>query len=184
MRTLFATALLCGSLVPAAAETIARFQFANDYQIHAPGYQLVSRVYRSPRYLWVSRVREIEIDGEKDALLAGAIAGEKGEFRVGLDNGAYKLTLILAHKQRAQGPFTIYLQGEPVVTDVRLAPGEVKRLALNATVRDGRLSLRFEAAPKASFVINGLEIDGAKGAKLQRLFPMRRPTCCPRARRF
>lgn len=179
MRTLFATALLCGSLVPAAAETIARFQFANDYAAHAPGYQIVSRVYRSPRYLWVSRVREIEIDGEKDALLAGAIAGEKGEFRVGLDNGAYKLTLILAHKQRAQGPFTIYLQGEPAATDVRLTPGEVKRLRLNAAVSGGRLILRFEAAPKASFVINGLEIDGPKGAKLQRLFADAPPDVLP-----
>jgi hypothetical protein len=179
MKTFVATALICGSLLPASAETIARFQFANDYGRHAAGYQIVSRVYRSPRYLWVSRVSEIEIDGEKDPLLGGAIAGEKGEFRVGLDNGAYKLTLILSDRNRAHGPFTVLVQGEPAARDVRLAPGEVKRLALSATVRDGALSLRLEAAPKGSFVINGLEIDGSKGAKLQRLFAGAPPDVLP-----
>ncbi|MEN6604772.1 MAG: hypothetical protein ABFD86_20350, partial [Bryobacteraceae bacterium] len=179
MRTLLATALFCGGLLPLSAETIARFQYANDYHPHAPGYQIVSRVYRSPRFLWVSRVREIEIDGEKDALLSGAISGEKGEFRVGLDNGSYRLTLILSHKHRAFGPFTIYLQGDPVAKDVRTVPGEVKRLTLDARVRGGVLSLRFESAPKESFVINGLEIKGPKAAKLHRLFTDAPPDVLP-----
>ncbi|MCL5745866.1 MAG: hypothetical protein M1541_18395, partial [Acidobacteria bacterium] len=179
MRTFVATALICGGLYPAAAETIARFQFANDYARHAAGYQIVSRVYRSPRYLWVSRVREIEIDGEKDALLGGAIAGEKGEFRVGLSNGAYKLKLILYDRNRPRGPFTVFLQGQPVARDVRLVPGQVKNLPLNATVRDGALRLRLEAAPQESFVINGFEIDGPPGAKLRRLFHDAPPDVLP-----
>lgn len=179
MRALLATALICGSLLPAAAETIIRFQFANDYNRHAAGYQIVSRVYRSPRYLWVSRVREIEIDGEKDALLSGAIAGEKGEFRVGLDNGTYQLTLILSDRNRAHGPFTVFLQGEAAAQDVRITAGEVKRLTLPATVRDGSLRLRLEAAPQESFVINGLEIDGPKGAKMQVLFADAPPDTLP-----
>jgi len=179
MRTLLAAALFCGSLLPLAAETIVRFQFANDYHPHAPGYQIVSRVYRSPRFLWVSRVREIEIDGEKDALLSGAISGEQGEFRVGLDSGSYKLTLILSHKNRACGPFTVFLQGESVAKDVRTVPGQVKRLTLDAKVRHGVLILRFVAAPKESFVINGLEIDGSKGARLRRLYPEAPPDVLP-----
>lgn len=163
--------LLCGGLFPAATETIVRFQFANYYHPHATGYQVASRVYGSPRFLWVSRVREIEIDGEKDALLSGAIVGEKGEFRVGLNNGTYRLTLIMSHKTRPYGPFTVYLQGKPAAADVRVAPGESKRLTLPAVVNDGTLNLRFEAAAGASFIANGLDIDGPKGAKLQRLFP-------------
>jgi len=161
---------LCGGLLPAFSETIARFQFANYYHPHAAGYRVASRVYGSPRYLWVSRVREIEIEGEKDALLSGAIVGEKGEFRVGLNNGVYRLTLTFSHKSRAYGPFTIYVQGAPVAADVRVPPGEPKRMTVGTEVRDGTLTLRFEAAANASFIVNGLEIDGPKGAKLQRLF--------------
>jgi hypothetical protein len=165
--------------LPLAAGTVARFQFAGDYHPRTPGYQIVSRVYRSPRFLWVSRVREIEIDGEKDALLSGAISGEKGEFRVGLDNGSYKLTLILSHKHRTFGPFTVFVQDEPAAKDIHTVPGEVKRLTLEARVRDGVLSLRFEAAPKKNFVINGLEIDGPKGARLHRLFTDAPPDVLP-----
>jgi len=177
MKTLLALPLLCTGLLPAGS--IIRFQFANDYHPRAARYQIVSRVYRSPRYLWVSRVREIEIEGEKDALLSGAIAGEKGEFRAGLPDGAYRLRLILSGGRRPYGPFTIFVQNEPVARDVKLTPGEVKRPCFNAAVRGGALSLRFEAAPGQSFAVNGLEIEGLPAAKLQPLFKDAPPDVLP-----
>ena len=50
---------LCGALAAGGQQTnmavLYRFQFGNDYQLVVPGYQPVSRVFRSPRYMWIAK---------------------------------------------------------------------------------------------------------------------------------
>ena len=70
---------LLGAGLCAAGEftTLCRFDFGDDFQEVAPGWQPVSRVYRSPRFLWVNAVRDVEIEGEPDALLRDAVSGSQ-----------------------------------------------------------------------------------------------------------
>ena len=105
---------LAGGLVDCSRqpgmEVLYRFDFGDDYQPVAPGYQPVSRVYRSPRFLWVGPVSEGDRVDNPDPLLRDFETGNRGEFRVGLDNGEYRITAIMSDSAQAHGPFTIYAQ--------------------------------------------------------------------------
>ena len=146
------------------------FDFGNDYRVGAPGFQPVSQVYQSPRYLWITPVVEQERSGKTDPLLKTFVEGAQGEFWAGLDNGDYRVTLIMADREKAHGPFTIYLQGQVVKSGLRVAAGEVMRPTFPAKVEDNKLRLRFEAATGESFLLNGLIIEGPPGKAARRLF--------------
>lgn len=158
-----------------------RFDFGDDYQRVAPGFQPVSRVFRSPKFLWVSPVSDGERPENPDPLLRDFETGGRGEFRVGLDNGEYRVTAIMSDSAQEHGPFTVYLQDQVVAADVRLAPGQVTRNTFMACVSDGTLRLRFEAAPNQSFVINGLTIEGPAGKRGRSLFANAPPDTLPAA---
>src|SRR5437016_173531 len=83
------------------------FAFGHDYRVVAPGFEPVSRVFRSPRYLWITPVREQERIGEPDLLLRNFVEGPQGEFWVGLDNGDYMIRLVMGDREKGHGPFTI-----------------------------------------------------------------------------
>jgi hypothetical protein len=174
-------------LLPVAARdsasqtVLVRFDFGGDYQDVAPGHQPVSRVYRSPRFLWISPVRDQERPETADPLLKDFETGSQGEFRVGLDQGTYRITLVMSDSKEAHGPFTIYLQDRAVREGVRLAPGQVLRLSFPAVAGDGVLRLRFQAAPGQTFAVNGLTIEGPPGGKLRPLFTNAPPDSLPSA---
>ena len=71
------------------------FDFGGAFQDIAPGYTAVSRGYHSPRYLWIDNVEETEYYDSKNPLLKDFVSNDKGEFRLGLDNGSYHITLIM-----------------------------------------------------------------------------------------
>ncbi len=182
IRMLPMVALLPLAAGSAAQQTVVyRFDFGGDYQEVAPGYRPVSRVYRSPRFLWISPVRDEERPEDNDSLLKDFETGPAGEFWVGLDNGKYRIKLVMSDTKQAHGPFTIHLQDRAVQRDVRVQPGEVRRLEFSAIVDDGKLWLRFEAVPGQSFVLNGLTIEGPPGRGLRRLFPNAPPDSLPSA---
>ena len=79
-----------------ADRTVYRFDFGDDYQQVAPGYQPVSRVFRSPRYLWVSRISDGARPDNPDPLLRDFATGPEGEFWVGLEDGEYRITAIMS----------------------------------------------------------------------------------------
>ncbi len=160
---------------------ISRFEFGGDYQLVTPGYQPVSRVYRSPKFLWVSPVRDEERPETTDPLLRDFESGDNGEFWVGLDNGTYRISLVMSDAKQAHGPFTIYLQDRAVQKDVRVQAGEVKRYSFPFAVSDGKLSLRFEAAPKQTFVVNAAILEGPRDSSLRSLFPDAPPDSLPSA---
>lgn len=167
---------LCQSL---AADVLLRLDFGNDYCPVAPGYTPVSRVYRSPRYLWISRVADGDRPDNPDPLLRDFASGRDGEFWIGLEDGSYTLTLILADSAEPRGPFAISLQGREVKTGVTLVPGRVERLRFPVQVAGGKLSLRLTAAENASFVVNGLVLEGPPAARLHPLFPNAPPDSLP-----
>jgi hypothetical protein len=71
------------------------FVFGGAFQDVACGFTPVSRVYHSPRFLWIDNVLEVERMDVDDALRRDFVGGQKGEFWVGLDNGSYQITIIL-----------------------------------------------------------------------------------------
>jgi len=146
------------------------FDFGDDYKLVPPGFQPLSALYRNPRYLWVSPVRDRDRIADTDPLLGNWLEGPQGEFWVGLDNGDYSVTLIMRDIEEGHGPFTIYLQGQAVKSGLRVAPGEVLRLSFAAKVEDNKLRLRFEAAPGETFLLNGLIIEGPPGKAARRMF--------------
>jgi len=174
MRVFLALMLFGGSFAVqpevAAHETLYCFDFGGDYQEVAAGFIPVSRVYRSPRYLWINNVLEEERIEETDPLLRDFAAGSKGEFWVGLDNGDYSVTLIMCDSKQAQGPFSVYLQDQPSKSEIRLMAGQTLRSTFPVTVKDRKLRLRLEAEPGRSFVLNGLIIAGPPGSLVQPIF--------------
>jgi hypothetical protein len=162
-------------------ETILRLDFGNDFGAVAEGFQPVSRVYRSPRYLWVSSVRDGDRPRHPDPLMKDSAWGTAGEFWIGLDNAVYQVTLIMGDPEQAHGPFTVFAQGQAVQRDVLLNPGETRRPRFPVTVTGGKLALRFEAAPEATFVVNGLIVEGPRGSAPRRLFPGAPPDELPTA---
>ena len=132
LAMVFTAALALGGGRAAGAQQVNmkvlyRFDFGDDYQQVAPGYQPVSRVYRSARFLWVGPVNDDERADNPDPLLRDFETGNRGEFRMGLDNGEYRITVIMSDSAQAHGPFTIYVQDEAAASDIRLAPGQVVR---------------------------------------------------------
>lgn len=159
--------------IPEAAQVVPIycFDFGGDSQWVAPGFEPVSRVYRSPRYLWITPLIQQERIEVTDPLMRDFLEGPRGEFWVGLDPASYRITLIMGDHEKAHGPFTVYLQGESVKSGVQTAAGEVLRLEFPARVEKGhKLRLHLEAAPGRSFLLNGLVIEGPPGKAAHRMF--------------
>jgi len=176
---IFLTYPLMASRICLGQEVLYCFDFGGAFQDVAPGYTAVSRVYHSPRYLWIDNVREVERMDVDDPLRRDFVGGAKGEFWIGLDNGRYQITVILGDPREAKGPFDIYLQEEKVQSDVLLAPGQTQQWSYPATVRNQKLVLRLQAAPEKEFAINGLIISGESGKAMRRLFKHAPPDDLP-----
>ncbi|MCX6625934.1 MAG: hypothetical protein NTY38_33695 [Acidobacteria bacterium] len=168
---LFPYACLLGAAGPVV---IRSFDFGSDVDVKiesAPQFhQRVGRVYRSPRYLWFGPITDAEIEGETDPVLRTGTAGQRGEFWVGLDDGGYQVTLIMADRNRARGPFDIYFQDQLARSGVRLEPGKVSKVTFPVKVSGHKLRLRFEAEARQTFLVNGMIIEGPAGTKFHRLF--------------
>jgi len=104
-----------------------RFDFGGDYQQVAPGFRRISRVYHSPRFLWVNPVQEGERIQNPDPLLRDFICGPRGEFWIGLPEGKYTFTFIMGDSEETRGPFSISVQGRVVAESVVVPKGQTLR---------------------------------------------------------
>lgn len=172
-------ALFVSATSSLSREVLYCFDFGGAFQDVAPGYTPVSRVYHSPRYLWIDNVREVERMDVQDPLRRDFVGGPKGEFWIGLDNGDYEITVILGDPREGKGPFDIYVQDSLVQSGITLKPGEEKRFSFPAEVLMQKLKLRLQAAAGAEFAINGLALAGEPGAALRRLFDEAPPDDLP-----
>lgn len=155
------------------------FEFGNDFQTAAPGFQPVSRVYRSPRYLWISDVQDVTRNEESPPLLRNFMQGTEGEFWVGMDDGDYDVTVIMADSKEEHGPFGIYLQDQCVESGAVTRPGHVLELTFPVKVSDRKLKLRLQAAATKDFVVNQLIIEGPPGKAALSMFEQAPPDYLP-----
>lgn len=177
---------MTGSLITEAAgatdfHIIYCFDFGSDFQKVATGWTPVSRVYRSSRYLWIGELSENERMGDDaDPLLSDFVSGKSGEFWVGLDNGEYEVSPIMANPtKQGQGPVTIFVQDQVAREGIRLGAGEVWRTVFHANVRDKKLRIRLEATDNNKFYINGLVISGPEGKAPRPIFSDAPPDFLP-----
>ena len=151
-------------------EALYCFDFGGAFQDVAPGYIPVSRVYHSPRYLWIDNVREVERMNVKDPLRRDFVGGPKGEFWIGLDNGDYTITLILGDSREAKGPFDIYLQNQIVKEDIKLESAKFTEYSFPVKIENQKLMLKLLAEKDKEFAINGLVISGSSSKSVRRIF--------------
>jgi hypothetical protein len=169
--------LLLLAFLPAAdCAVLFRFAFGNDFQDIDPGFLRASRVYRSPRYLWTGPVQDV---GDSIPTARGGITGARGEFRVGIDNGSYAVTLLMSDQAAPYGPFSVFMQEQLAQADLQLAPGHARRLPYLVKVSDRTLRIRFAAQPGQKFYIDGLLIEGRPGAQLHSMFDNAPPDTLP-----
>jgi hypothetical protein len=156
------------------------FDFGGAFQDIAPGYTAVSRVYHSPRYLWIDNVREIEYYHLENPLLKDFVSSDKGEFRLGLDNGSYFITLIMHDACSEHGPFSIFIQDSLVTSNITVEASDTLFLSYPARINDQVLKIRLlSPSHQGSFILNGLTIRGQAGKSLRKLFEKAPPDQLP-----
>ncbi|MEE4311834.1 MAG: hypothetical protein V2J62_08165 [candidate division KSB1 bacterium] len=180
-RTIFLILFSIFSTISKAesAETLYCFDFGGAFQDVAPGYTPVSRVYHSPRYLWIDNVREVERMDVSDPLRRDFVGGPKGEFWIGLDNGDYQVAVILGDHREPKGPFNVYVQESLVRGGITLSAGEFIELTFPATVDEQLLKVTFIANDGAEFAVNALVLSGDPGKAVRRIFDNAPPDDLP-----
>lgn len=153
--------------------------FGGDFQLIAPGFQPVSRVYRSPKFLWVTNVTEETRTNNPQPLLRGFVQGAEGEFWMGLDNGSYYVTLVFADNEKAHGPFNIYLQDHCEKSEITTKPGAVLKYTFLVSITNEKLKLRLEAESGRTFLLNGLIVQGPPHKAAKRIFLNAPPDLLP-----
>jgi hypothetical protein len=151
-------------------EVLYCFDFGGAFQKPAPGYIPISRVYHSPRYLWIDNVNECSRLEEPDPLLQDFMSKQKGEFWIGLDNGKYEITLIMYDIRESHGPISISINEQVVQKNIFLKPKMLLKPAYNVEVKDNVLKIKLEAIKGETFILNGLIVSGTKGHALRRIF--------------
>lgn len=151
-------------------DVIYCFDFGGAFQDVAVGFTPVSRVYHSPRYLWIDNVKEVERMDANDPLRRDFVGGPKGEFWIGLDNGDYSVTLIMGDPGEAKGPFDIFLQNEAVQKNVNIEKGQWLELKFPVKIEDQKLALLLVAGEGKEFALNGLILSGAEGKAVRLIF--------------
>lgn len=170
-------------------KAIARIDFGNCEFHVKEGWHLTGRVYCSPRWLWIDEPREIwrapEVwkAGVEDSLLLSFVQAPRGEFRIGLLAGMYRLKMSFYDHEEEHGPFSLSVAschprspagtGEPrvVLSGVVIPRDKAVTEEVDVHHGGGALALRFRASGGGNFLINGLEVFGPEGVEAQLLFP-------------
>lgn len=155
-------------------------QFGNGYQRRAPGHILLSRVYASPRYLWLTEVEESASLGVEDPLLEGCVRyGQPAEFAIGLPDGKYHVTLTCFEPTGDHGPFAIKSGSDELLRGLVVPAATVRRESFDAHATDGVLRLQFVPAPGRDFLVNGIVVEGPEGVAPQPIFTSAPPPTLP-----
>ncbi len=181
MQRIFIFLIVITTIANAQSEDVLYcFDFGGAFQDVAPGYTAVSRVYHSPRYLWIDNVAETEYYDLKNPLLKDFVSNDEGEFRLGLDNGSYFITLIMHDARSKHGPFNIFVQDSLVSSDITLEVSDTLLLSYPARVNEQVLKIRLlSPSHHESFILNGLTIRGQAGKSLRTLFKEAPPDRLP-----
>ena len=169
-------------------ERLIGFDFGNDSVPSDEDFIKVERLYRSPEYMWVCQTKnkwfsEFETSPYRDCLF-----GKEGEFQIGLPSGEYELLLYFYDPTKEWEPFEVVagnakaygarLSWTPQASrKVELVKGEKQCVKIPIQHTGGILAVGF---PK-EYVINGLEVYGAAGTKLQTIYKESIPNILPPA---
>ena len=158
---------------------IIKFQFGGEFHPKAVGYKMVTRLYKSPYFLWTSPVNEKVSPGVSDPKLASYISGRDAEFWIGVTPGEYEILLNCYDPLHDHGPFNVLLDGRPVINRWLIPSGEVCQRKFVCKATDGGLKFRFTATEGKDFMLNVLELKGSSNAGMQSLFPDAPPGILP-----
>jgi len=136
----------------AAAEEKPLFRFDFGRGPAAEGTTKVGSTTVGPGYSYLWRGEGVGDRDRKtdDPLTGDLVFGTDIEFLIGLDNGAYRIRVVLGDASYAHGPFDILVQGKPVAERVQTRKGEFASRDFEAKVEAERLSIRFRAAEAAA----------------------------------
>lgn len=70
-----------------------RFDFGNDCVTPDPGYFKIERIYKTFRFMWVNELRNQWFSEFNPSPYKDMLYGPRGEFRMGLPRGHYRLVL-------------------------------------------------------------------------------------------
>jgi hypothetical protein len=155
-------------------------QFGDEYQRRAVGYELISRVYWNPYYLWIDQVSDDAGINVDEAELEGRTGyGQPAEFRLGLINGVYHFTLTFHDPDGDHGPFFVKADDKEVLSGITVHAGEVRREEFSCEVRNNRIGLHFIPTEEKDFILNTLEIERVERVRLTPLFKTAPPIVLP-----
>ena len=150
-------------------KSIHCFDFGGSFQKVAPGFVPVSRVYHSPKYLWIDNVTEVARIECKDPLLRDFVSGKKGEIWFGFPEGTYKIRVIMYDCKESHGPFDIYIQDKIVQKAVMINKDKLTELDFNVNVKDTILRVKF-VSENNTFCVNGIIIEAEHNTTLNKIF--------------
>ncbi len=126
----------------------------------SPGYTKVTAATATPYYAWIgARVSERD-RGKGETLTRDFIHGQDAEFRLGLDDGDYTLTLTFGDPDFPHGPFDVLVGGRVVLADVQTGKNEFKTESIQASVTGQALSLRLRATKAPNWTLCALVVEG------------------------
>ena len=150
---------------------VLSLQFGNPYARRHPGYVLVGPCYSSPYHLWMSPVVDCANMNAEDARLETYVSMDRpAEFRIGMANATYEITLTSFEKEKEHGPFTVRANDEFVAADIEIPAGETVRRTFRCRAVNNMIRLEFVPQPGRDFLINTLEVKGRTPVKLVPLF--------------
>lgn len=159
---------------------VLALQFGNVYQRRQVGYTLLSRLYTHPGYVWLDPVKEGAGRNIRDARREGYVHGkDPATLCLGLPDGAYEVTLTAFTREAGRGPYAVAVNGRTLLPDVRLPAGRIVRHTFRARARDNRLALTFTPQSGREFLLNTIEVRGARAVTLRPVFRTAPPVTLP-----
>jgi hypothetical protein len=145
---------------------VFRFDFGDGPA--AKGYTKVTGTTFGPEYSYLWRGEGV---GDRDRatddpLTRDFVFASDAEFVIGLDNGTYRVRMVLGDADFAHGPFDVFVDDKRVVERVETRKGEFEVRQFEARVENQRLSIHFRPVDAPNFAIAAMEILGPPQKKI------------------
>ncbi len=144
-----------------------RFDFGNDCVTPDPGYFKIERIYKTSRFMWVNELRNQWFSEFNPSPYKDMLYGPRGEFRIGLPRGHYRLVLHFFDPTQPHAPFDCVIAQTqphaPILTGreylrrrVTVPQNERCSTAFDVDFDGGVLSVGFDG----TFVVSGMDVFG------------------------
>jgi hypothetical protein len=141
----------------------------------AKGYIPVETKGKDRRFFWQGVSLSMRDWGGDDRVNRDLIAGERGKFWVGLDNGKYEVALTFGDKDYAQGPCAILAQNKRIVENVRTEKGVFVTKTFSVEVKNEKLCVQILPSGPDGFAVTSMIVRGKKQRKEHSAYPEHAP---------